>query len=98
MLSSDTQVETPAIAQFVRAQLTHVQHGANQLSLPVTTHLVTPKLHETFWVRLIGYGYAAPTRNFQWCTDRLKIKPVNVLIASLTAQHGKVLVLNRQPL
>jgi DNA sulfur modification protein DndC len=93
VLSSDTQVETPAVAQFVRDQLSRIQHGADQLSLPVTTHLVRPELHETFWVRLIGYGYAAPTRNFRWCTDRLKIKPANVLLAALVADHGSALVL-----
>lgn len=44
-------------------------------------------------MRLIGYGYAPPTRNFRWCTDRLKIKPTNKILRDLVAEHGGVLVM-----
>lgn len=93
VLSSDTQVETPAISEFVSTQLLAVETGARNLGLPIITHLVRPELHETFWVRLIGYGYPAPTRNFRWCTERLKIRPSNAYITQLVAEHGSVLVL-----
>jgi DNA sulfur modification protein DndC len=55
--------------------------------------MVRPEEVETIWVRLIGYGYAPPTRNFRWCTDRLKIKPTNKILRSLVAEHGGALVL-----
>ena len=93
VLSSDTQVETPAIAAFVDEQLTTMQAGADGLGLPIKTHLVRPELHETFWVRLIGYGYPAPNRSFRWCTERLKIKPSNAFIMSEVAKAGEVLIL-----
>lgn len=93
ILASDTQVETPAISEFVMDQLQALGRGAADLGYPVTCHLVRPELHETFWVRLIGYGYPAPTRNFRWCTDRLKIRPSNALLEKLVADHGEVLVL-----
>lgn len=44
-------------------------------------------------MRLIGYGYAPPTRDVRWCTDRLKIKPTNKILRDLVAKHGGVLVL-----
>jgi DNA sulfur modification protein DndC len=93
MLSSDTQVETPAISQFVESQLANIEDGARSLSLPIYSHLVRPELHETFWVRMIGYGYPAPTRNFRWCTERLKIRPSNTFIGMQVKEHGSVLVL-----
>lgn len=93
ILASDTQVETPAISEFVREQLSAIEAGGRDLGLPVACHLVTPELHETFWVRLIGYGYAAPTRNFRWCTDRLKIKPANAFLHQQIADYGSVVVL-----
>lgn len=93
VLASDTQVETPAISQFVVDQLEALEAGARDLGFPMQSHLVRPELHETFWVRLIGYGYPAPTRNFRWCTDRLKIRPSNAFIEELVEQHGEVLVL-----
>lgn len=93
ILSSDTQVETPAISEFVETQIEAVQTGADALGLPLATHVVRPELHETFWVRLIGYGYPAPTRNFRWCTERLKIRPSNLFVAAQVAEHGSVLVL-----
>lgn len=93
ILSSDTQVETPAISEFVTIQLLALETGAHNLKLPIQTHLVRPELHETFWVRLIGYGYPAPTRNFRWCTERLKIKPSNAFLIEQIADHGSVLVL-----
>lgn len=93
VLSSDTLVETPAIAAFVEEQLKAIQSGADGLELPINTHLVRPELHETFWVRLIGYGYPAPNRSFRWCTERLKIKPSNAFIISEVAKAGEVLIL-----
>ncbi|MHB1776150.1 MAG: DNA phosphorothioation system sulfurtransferase DndC [Acidimicrobiales bacterium] len=93
LLASDTQVETPAISEFVASQLATIEAGARALGLPLSSHLVRPEVDQTFWVRLIGYGYPAPTRNFRWCTDRLKIRPSNAFLVRQIAEHGSVLVL-----
>ena len=34
----------------------------------------------SFWVNIIGRGYPPPNRVFRWCTQRMKIDPVNVLV------------------
>src|SRR4051812_22674505 len=47
ILASDTQVETPAISQFVTDQLAALEVGAADLGYPVKCHLVRPELHET---------------------------------------------------
>jgi DNA sulfur modification protein DndC len=93
ILSSDTLVETPAISSFVSMQLQQLNAGAKARALPLSCHLVKPELHETFWVRLIGYGYPAPNRTFRWCTERLKIKPSNAFIVQQVEAAGEVLIL-----
>ena len=93
VLSSDTQVETPAIINFLEAQLVAVNEGATSLGLPLTAHLVRPEIHETYWARLIGYGYPAPNKWFRWCTERLKIKPSNAFILEQIDSHGEVIIL-----
>lgn len=93
VLSSDTQVETPAIIDFLESQLVVVNEGARSLGLPITAHLVRPEVHETYWARLIGYGYPAPNKWFRWCTERLKIKPSNAFILKQIDSHGEVIIL-----
>jgi DNA sulfur modification protein DndC len=50
-------------------------------------------LHETYWARLIGYGYPAPNKWFRWCTERLKIKPSNQFILQQIDSHGEAIIL-----
>lgn len=93
VLSSDTLVETPYIAEFVKSTHALMKDAAIALELPVETTLVTPRLNDTFWVRMIGYGYPPPSRLMRWCTDRLKIYPANKFVLEKVSQHGEVLVL-----
>jgi DNA sulfur modification protein DndC len=37
-------------------------------------------INESFWVNIIGRGYPPPNRSFRWCTQRMKIDPVNALV------------------
>lgn len=93
VLASDTQVETPAIIEFLESQIQAVGEGALSLGLPLTAHLVRPEVHETYWARLIGYGYPAPNKWFRWCTERLKIKPSNNFILHHIDAYGEVIIL-----
>jgi len=92
-LAADTQVETPAIIEFLESQIELIGEGAMSLGLPLTAHLVRPEVHETYWARLIGYGYPAPNKWFRWCTERLKIKPSNAFILRQIDAHGEVIIL-----
>jgi len=92
VISSDTRVETPAIATRVRKELDLLAAAAERDRIPLTTHLVYPKLNDTFWVNLIGRGYPSPTTLFRWCTDRLKIRPVSNFIRKVVERSGSVIV------
>lgn len=92
VLASDTRVETPSIAARIRKELELLSIAAEHDGLPITTHIVYPKLNDTFWVNLIGRGYPSPTSHFRWCTDRLKIRPASDFIKSVVERSGSVLV------
>src|SRR5262249_31688030 len=69
-----------------------VQAAALEHQLPVVVAQVVPKTSETFWVNLIGRGYPAPTRQFRWCTERMKIDPVSEFVLSKVAAFGEVVI------
>lgn len=84
----DTRVDTPAMAQRLRRELDLVEAAAGRDGLPMSAHVVYPSLDDTFWVNLIGRGYASPTPLFRWCTDRLKIRPVSNFIRRVVHDAG----------
>jgi DNA sulfur modification protein DndC len=92
VVSSDTLVETPSVVDLIGKTLTQVCTFCLEQGLPVSYQVVTPAAKETFWVNLIGKGYPAPTRQFRWCTDRMKIEPVSEFIRKQVAAFGEVIV------
>lgn len=93
IVSSDTLVETPLVVSLIHETLAKMAQAALEQGLPITVASpVTPKTGETFWVNLIGKGYPAPTRQFRWCTERMKIDPVSDFIRSKVASYGEVVV------
>jgi DNA sulfur modification protein DndC len=93
VLSSDTRIENPFISSRIRSELDVISHSAVMDSLPISTHIVYPKLNDTFWVNIIGRGYPTPTIHFRWCTDRLKIRPTNNFIKTLVEASGSVIII-----
>ncbi|WP_137165420.1 DNA phosphorothioation system sulfurtransferase DndC [Salinimonas lutimaris] len=92
VVASDTLVETPIVVNHVNRSLEAIQRGAARDKLPITSHKVVPKTKETFWSNLLGKGYPAPTRNFRWCTERMKIDPVSTFITDKVNQYDEVIV------
>ncbi len=93
ILASDTLVETPKIVEYLDAALRRMNDFAKTHGLPFTAEKVRPTNEQTFWVNLIGRGYPAPSKQFRWCTDRMKIDPVNRFIRQRVAEHGEVIVI-----
>ncbi|WP_243545217.1 DNA phosphorothioation system sulfurtransferase DndC [Pseudodesulfovibrio tunisiensis] len=82
ILSSDTLVEIPKVINHIDLNLAKMSEGATKQNLPFNPIKVFPDVSDTFWVNLLGKGYPAPTNNFRWCTDRLKIDPTSEFIRS----------------
>lgn len=92
IINTDTLVESPVISKWVENSLEMMQHAANEQNLPFITHRLTPETNNTFWVNLIGRGYPFPRKKLRWCTDRLKIQPVNHFIKNKIAEHGEIIL------
>jgi len=93
VVCNNTLVENPKILRFVENQLELIKIAASKQSMPITVTHTTPSLQDTFWVNLIGKGYAAPNSTFRWCTDRLKIRPTARYIQDKISLYGDVIIL-----
>ena len=93
VISSDTLVESPQIAERITMSLDRIEKAAKRARLPVSTNLLRPKTSDTFWVRILGLGYPAPTSLFRWCTEMLKISNADRFIKERVSEYGEVIVL-----
>ena len=92
VISTDTLVENPIVAAWVTKSLDNINRSAKRQSLPISSHQLIPEIQNTFWVNLIGRGYAAPRPKFRWCTERLKIQPSTQFIRSVVQEHGEAIL------
>ncbi|MFT4203060.1 MAG: DNA phosphorothioation system sulfurtransferase DndC [Chitinophagaceae bacterium] len=94
IVCNDTLVENPRIVKFIDKTLAKIKKAANLQNLPmIEVHQTTPKLDDSFWVRLIGLGYPAPNRFVRWCTERLKINPTTNFILEKINENGEAIIL-----
>lgn len=92
VITTDTLVENPVVAAWVKTCMSQLKKTAQDLQMPFEPNLLQPVDKETFWVCLMGKGYPAPRRGFRWCTDRMKIKPVNNFIRNKIRVKGEAIV------
>ena len=92
VISTDTLVEQPVVSAWVGKSIEQMSAAATEQEMPITPHLLTPKLNDSFWVNLIGRGYPAPRRKFRWCTERLKISPSNEFILNVVRENGEAIL------
>ena len=93
VITTDTLVENPIVATWVRASLDVLEKSAKREDLPFQKELLEPQLSDSFWVNLIGKGYPAPRPGFRWCTERLKIKPSSRFIERVAGRYGEAILL-----
>ena len=93
VVSNDTLVESPLVIRHLRRSLDVIREAVRDTGLPITIKVTEPCIDQTFWVNVIGRGYIPPTRNFRWCTDRMKIAPTNDLIYKLVLAHQRAILL-----
>ena len=76
----DTGVEIPIVTSFVKKTFTKLEKEIKELNLPINIHIVEPKLENRFFSKVIGRGYPTPTNKFRWCTDRLRVMPIQAMM------------------
>lgn len=92
VMNTDTLVESPIVSNWVSESLKKMESSARQQNLPFHPIRLIPDYNDTFWVNLLGRGYPFPRQKYRWCTDRMKIKPVNNFIKSKIAEHGEIIL------
>lgn len=92
IMNTDTLVESPVVSKWVEKSLECMKAAADAKGLLFKPVRLIPQYDNTFWVNLLGRGYPFPRKKYRWCTDRLKIRPVNDFIKNKIAEHGEVIL------
>ena len=92
VITTDTLVENPIVAAWVKTCMSQLSIAAQRQQMPFKPDLLHPLDKQTFWVCLMGKGYPSPRRGFRWCTDRMKIQPVNNFIRNKIRVKGEAIV------
>ena len=92
VITTDTLVENPVVATWVKTSLDLLRDKAKEKGLPIFPTLLTPNIEETFWVNLIGKGYPAPNTKFRWCTERMKIRPSDRFLRKVASESGEAVL------
>lgn len=76
----DTGVEIPIVKSYVEKTFKKLKKESRENNIPLRFKIVAPILEDKFFVKVIGRGYPPPTNKFRWCTDRLKVKPIQKIL------------------
>lgn len=92
IVSSDTGAENPIVKDYMHKMSRMI--GEAGKSLNVVSEIIYPEPEESFWAKVIGKGYPTPEApGFRWCTERLKIKPMNKFTFDTIKTNGEVVLL-----
>ncbi len=92
VISSDTLVENPIVKDYMHGMSKMINDNCGYLN--VESDIIYPDSKETFWSKVIGLGYLTPEApGFRWCTERLKIKPMNKYVLEKIEKDGEIVIL-----
>lgn len=94
IITSDTMVENPIVKRYMHSSSESINRSAREDELPIYATIIYPEPEQTFWGRVIGLGYPTPEPpGFRWCTDRLKINPMNKFVNEKIEENGEIVIL-----
>lgn len=94
IITSDTMVENPIVKRYMHSSSESINRAAREDDLPIYATIIYPEPEQTFWGRVIGLGYPTPEPpGFRWCTDRLKINPMNKFVNEKIEENGEIVIL-----
>jgi len=92
IVSSDTLVENPIVKKYMHSMSNMINVLSDELN--VKAEIIYPDPEESFWAKVIGLGYPTPEApGFRWCTERIKIKPMNAYTLNKIKANGEVVLL-----
>ncbi|HLT42749.1 MAG TPA: phosphoadenosine phosphosulfate reductase family protein [Sphingobacteriaceae bacterium] len=88
LISSDTGVETPDMADYQMRALRNIESAAKSNCIPIDVTLVKPSLKQSFFYKNLGRGtlISTPKTRHRWCTYSLKISPTQEKLKELIAR------------
>lgn len=94
IITSDTMVENPIVQGYMHTSSNSINDASKRDELCIEASIIYPDIEQTFWSRVIGLGYPTPEPpGFRWCTDRLKILPMNKFVSEKILENGEIVIL-----
>lgn len=94
IITSDTMVENPIVKNYMHSSSNQINAAAKDDQLNIQAKIIFPEADQTFWSRVIGLGYPTPEPpGFRWCTERLKINPMNAFVNKCIEDNGEIVIL-----
>lgn len=94
VITSDTMVENPIVKNYMHDSSKKISQASEEQNLNIQAKIIYPDTHQTFWARVIGLGYPTPEPpGFRWCTERLKINPMNKFVDDCIRTNGEIIIL-----
>ena len=92
IVSSDTMVENPIVRDYMHKMSKMIGEAGTEFN--VKSDIIYPSIEDSFWAKVIGLGYPTPEPpGFRWCTERLKIKPMNKYTLDQIKSNGEIVLL-----
>lgn len=83
VINSNTLAELPPLLNHLESALNSVRAYALKYDLPIIVKEVFPEEKDTLNVQLLGVGMPPPSNTFRWCTDKLKVNPIDKKIKEI---------------
>lgn len=76
IINSNTLAELPPLLEHLKKSLKSIQKYSDKKGLLTEVYEVIPLEKHTLNVQLLGVGMPPPSRQFRWCTSKLKVQPI----------------------
>ncbi len=94
IVSSDTGVENPIVKRYMHSSSNKINEFSKKFDLNIKAEIIYPDVAQSYWSLVIGLGYPTPEPpGFRWCTERLKIIPMNKYTNEIINKYGEVILL-----
>lgn len=94
IVTSDTGVENPIVKRYMHLSSAKINEFSSKYNANIKADIIYPDIAQSFWSLVIGLGYPTPEPpGFRWCTERLKILPMNRYTNRIIDQYGEVVLL-----
>ena len=94
IVTSDTGVENPIVKEYMHFSSNRINEFSLKNNANIKADIIYPDVSQSFWSLVIGLGYPTPEPpGFRWCTERLKIIPMNKYTNDIIERYGEVVLL-----